>query len=357
MTNVCFFNSIKFWGGGEKLQFENALFFHNKGYQVTIACASGSPLMEKASEVGIPTFAIHLTSLSFLNPAKRQKLKTFFKSKKIDTVIFTTSQDTKAGGFAAKSAGVERIIYLRGLAAPIKGSFINRQLFRKTLTHIVANSEATKQKILENLTGVLPEEKVRVIYHGIEISDKKDALFPVENNKIILGNAGRLTKQKGQENLILLAKHLKKRALNFELQIAGTGELEEELKNSIVKNNLEEEVKLLGFVENVPNFMKGLDIFILSSLWEGFGFVIVEAMEKSKPVVAFNLSSNPEIITEGETGFLVDYPDMEAFADRIQQLAENTELRSNMGKAGRLRAETHFEIEERISEFEQYISN
>lgn len=357
MTNICFFNSIKFWGGGEKLQFENALFFHNKGYQVTIACASESPLMKKAKKAGILTFTIHLSSLSFLNPVKRQRLKSFFTSNKIDTVIFTTSQDAKAGGFAAKSAGVERIVYLRGLAAPIKGSAVNRELFGKTLTHIVANSEATKRKILENLSGVLSEKKVKVIYHGIEMSENKDALFPVENNKIILGNAGRLTKQKGQEHLIKLAKHLKERGLNFELQIAGTGELEDELKASIVQHKLAQEVKLLGFVEDIPNFMKSLHIFVLSSLWEGFGFVIVEAMEKSKPVIAFNLSSNPEIIAEGRTGYLVDFPDMETFADRVQYLAENEELRTKLGKAGRQRAETHFEIQERISEFEEYISN
>lgn len=356
MTNVCFFNSINFWGGGEKLQFDNALFFHKKGYNVTIACAPNSPLMKKSNEAGIATFAIHLSSLSFLNPFKQQKLKSFFKSNKIDTVIFTTSQDAKAGGFAAKSAGVQRIVYLRGLAATIKGSSVNKKLFGETMTHIVANSEATKSKILENLRDTIPENKVKVIYHGIEILSSEDSKTKKVKDKLILGNAGRLTEQKGQQHLIPLAKILKDRGLNFEIQIAGTGELEEELKNSITEQNLENEVKLLGFVEDVPNFMYNLDIFVLSSLWEGFGFVIVEAMEKSKPVVAFNLSSNPEIITEGETGFLIDFPDMETFADRIQQLAENNELRNAMGKAGRQSATERFEINDRISELEQYIS-
>jgi glycosyltransferase involved in cell wall biosynthesis len=358
MRNVCFFNSIKFWGGGEKLQFENALQFHKKGYNVTIACAPDSPLMQKAKTEGISTFGIHLSSLSFLNPIKRQKLISFYKTQAIDTVIFTTSQDAKAGGLAAKKAGVKRIVYLRGLAVPIKGSFVNKKLFSDVLTHIVANSEATKNKILENLSEVIPYEKVKVIYHGIDIpSERKSSSSKKKSGRIVLGNAGRLTKQKGQQHLIPLAKLLKERGLSFELQIAGTGELEEELKTSIEQNNLKDEVKLLGFVEDVPSFMESLDIFVLSSIWEGFGFVIVEAMEKSKPVVAFNLSSNPEIITDGKTGFLIEYPDMEALADKIQQLAEDDQLRQDMGNSGRKSAERRFEISERISEFEQYISS
>ncbi len=358
MKNVCFFNSIKFWGGGEKLQFENALIFHKKGYNVTIACAANSLLMEKAKQANITTFAIQFSSLSFLNPLKRKKLQYFYKKNKIDTVVFTTSQDAKAGGIAAKRAHVKRIVYLRGLAAPIKGSAINRYLFGKVLTHIVANSEATKSKILKNLLDTISEESIKVIYHGIE---QNQALNPVsiQNNtgKIILGNAGRLTKQKGQQHLIPLAKILKERGLDFELLIAGSGELEAELKTSIQENGVENEVKLLGFVEDVPAFMQRLDIFVLSSLWEGFGFVIVEAMEMAKPVVAFNLSSNPEIITQNKTGFLIEFPNLEAFADKIQQLTEDKNLRNKMGIDAKKSALERFEINERVTEFENYISN
>jgi len=150
MTNICFFDSVRFWGGGEKLHLEYALEFRKKNYNVILAAAKNSPLSQKGNIHNLEVFQISVGNISFFNPFKIIKLVLFYKRKKIDTVIFSTSQDLKLGSISAKLAGVKNIVYLRGLAVPIKRNLINLIILKYILTHIVANSEETKKKILQN---------------------------------------------------------------------------------------------------------------------------------------------------------------------------------------------------------------
>jgi glycosyltransferase involved in cell wall biosynthesis len=361
MKNVCFFNTVKFWGGGEKQHLEYAAKFKENNYRVYLAVSGDSPLSRKGKEENMLIFNIYAGNISFLNPFKYIRLFRFYKKEKIDTVIFTSSQDLKLGALSAKLAGVPAIVYYRGLAAPVKNSFLNRFLFNHVLTRIVANSEETKRTILQNLTKSIDPDKVKVIYHGIDL-DIFDGKIKTESNSVfqnqpgvILGNAGRLTSQKGQNYLIEIANRLKQKNIRFTLFIAGTGEMKPTLEKLIDKYNLHKEVILLGFVEDVENFMHTIDIFVLTSLWEGFGYVLVEAMAGYKPVVAFNLSSNPEIVIDNQTGFLVDYPDIETFCRKIELLINDENLRLQFGKEGRERVEKLFQLNDRIAEFEHYL--
>ena len=92
--------------------------------------------------------------------------------------------------------------------------------------------------------------------------------------------------------------------------IAGEGKLKESLLQKSVEEGVAEQLRFLGFVDNMPQFLHSIDIFLLPSHWEGFGYVIAEAMYCEKPVVAFNVSSNPEIVSNNETGFLVEHGDV-----------------------------------------------
>jgi glycosyltransferase involved in cell wall biosynthesis len=361
MMNICFFNTLKPWGGGEKFYFDYALGFQKKGHRVFIVCSKNSVLSQKATACGLPQFNVEVKVLSALNPLKVFKLVRFFKREKIDSVMFSTSQDLKLGGLSSKLAGVEKIIYRRGLAKTIKNRFINRMIFKNILTHIIANSEETKRTILQNLSKYVDADKIKVIYNGIHVGKRDVKVKPLEkiNEKsrgIVLGNAGRLTIQKGQQYLLEVAKILKKRNIDYTLFIAGTGKLKDELNNKIKAYNLEDQVILLDFVEEMERFICSIDIFLFSSVWEGFGYVLAEAMIKSKPVVAFNITSNPEIINEGVTGFLVDYPDVKQFAEKVELLIRDEVLRKQIGENGKKSVYDRFVIEDRISELEAYLT-
>ena len=219
-----------------------------------------------------------------------------------------------------------------------------------------------KKRILQNFKKSIDKDKVKTIYHGIDVStsnvidaDKKLEEITARSRGVILGNAGRLTPQKGQQHLVEIAKILKEKKVEFTLFLAGTGELQKELESLIEKYDLHKEVILLGFVKDMDSFMNSIDVFLLTSIWEGFGYVLVEAMIKSKPVLAFDISSNPEIVTANETGYLIDYPDVNMFAQKAQLLIEDEVLRRKLGEEGRRSVIARFNLSERITEFEYYL--
>lgn len=361
MKNVCFFNSIKFWGGGEKLHLEYAIEFKKKNYNVFLASNPSSPLWTKASSEQLKTYPVSVKNLSFLNPFKILKLVRFYNENMIDTVIFSASQDLKLGSIAAKIAGVKNIVYLRGLAVPVKANLVNRFVFKSLLTHIISNSDETKRTILRSLGKYIDNNKVKTIYHGIDVNkltnDKTLILKEIKEkgHGVILGNAGRLTSQKGQDKLLMVAKKLKSQNVDFTLFIAGTGELKTKLEKTIDEYDIRKEVVLLGFVDNMELFMNSIDIFLLTSEWEGFGYVLVEAMIKSKPVVAFNKTSNPEIVQQNVSGFLVEYPHLDMFTEKTKLLIKDSHLRKKMGEASKLNVIERFQLADRITELEHYL--
>lgn len=362
MKHLCFFNSTSFWGGGEKLFLDYAARFQLKGYEVTVACSASSPLEKKALNYGLQTLQVKVNNFSFLNPLAIKKVSSALKASGIDTIFFITSEDVKFGGLAAHRAKIARVVYLRGLAVKIKPSLINKYVFTNCLTHFISNSNETKQLAIGNFNSRV-KEKSHIIYHGIDIplfdkqATEKKFEFRDNPNQIIIGNAGRLTKQKGQLYLIEIAKRLKEKGLNFKIVIAGTGELEKELQQKIKEQQLEAFIEMLGFVSKVPSFMTAIDIFALTSIWEGFGFVITEAMAASKPVVAFNRTSNPEVITDGETGVLVDYPDVNDFANQIEKMTLQRDWRKTLGTQGRKSLESRFDIHQIIDELEDHLTS
>ena len=194
--------------------------------------------------------------------------------------------------------------------------------------------------------AVTPKERIHIIYNGIDLQayDREEAvpLYTKTRDEVVLGNAGRLVEQKGQHYLIELAAILKARNIKFKLLIAGTGKLEVELKQYARTLNVEQEVLFVGFVERIKSLMESLDIFLLSSLYEGFGFVLAEAMAARKPVVAFHASSNPELVVHGQTGFLAEVGNIAELARYVEELIHDDDKRRTFGLNARKRVEEKF---------------
>jgi glycosyltransferase involved in cell wall biosynthesis len=163
--------------------------------------------------------------------------------------------------------------------------------------------------------------------------------------------------QKGQETLIRLARRLKSKGYSFVIQIAGDGKLKDHLEQMAHEQGVAEQVRFLGFVETVPQFLQTIDIFLLPSHWEGFGYVLAEAMYCRKPVVAFDVSSNPEIVRNNETGFLVTYGDLDAFMEKVELLINDHNLRRDMGQAARQSVVERFSIQNTLTAVEQLLYN
>ena len=142
-----------------------------------------------------------------------------------------------------------------------------------------------------------------------------------------------MSKHKGQNNFIDIAKIMSKKRINYKKIIAGVGELEQDLNNEIIENGLEENIKLLGFCDNVSDFFLSIDIFAFPSLWEGFGYSLAEAMYFNKPIVAYDISSNKEIIGDYKYSTLVELGDNLSFTNAIIEYSKELESinKSNFG--------------------------
>ncbi|MDT7829795.1 glycosyltransferase [Pricia sp. S334] len=339
MKTICFFNSTTAWGGGEKWHLEVCTHLHDLGYPVLAIVHQKSELFKRLSNTGIPCRGIKVGNLSFFSPFKINTVRYLLRENNVGTIVMNLSRDLKLAGLAARWEGLKRIIYRRGSAIPIKNSFLNRYYFSHVVTEVLANSEATKKTVLARNPGLFPENKIKVIYNGIDIEgflarpirpvyQKKDA------DEIVLCNLGRLEFQKNQRFLIALAAELQRREIKCMLVIGGTGRLRDELQGLVEQLHVQERVTFAGFIDNPPDLICSGDIFVLSSLWEGFGYVLAEAALCEKPIVAFDCSSNPEVVRDGSTGFLTPVDNVNAFADKVQFLAEHPKQREEMGRRG-----------------------
>ena len=342
--NICFFNTTKFWGGGEKWHFEAAEMMSKTQNKTFFICDRESELSNRLAGINVTQFHITANNLSFLNAAKVNRLVQFLKNNKVDTVIFNSPKDLKLGGKAAQKAGVKNIVYRRGIAVGVKKKRMTANLFKNVVTHFIFNSNTTKKLLIKHYKQIVDAKKSAIIYNAIEFPKEVEKLANLSpNSQIIIGNAGRLVTQKAQHYLIDIAKKLKNKNLDFKILVAGEGPLYGGLQEEIEKQNLNKHIELLGFVNDMNSFMEQIDIFVSTALWEGFGFVLAEAMVAKKPVLAFDLSSNPELVTDGENGFLIPPNNIDLFAEKLAELINDESLRNEMGERAHTFAKTNFE--------------
>ena len=358
---IAFFNSTKSWGGGEKWHFEISAALAGSGWDTVVFTNNKSELYNRLANAGMRVYKVRITNLSFLNPVKILQLTALFKHENIEAIVLNLSADLKAAGLAAKLAGIRKIIYRRGSAIPIKNSLLNRIIFKKIVTGIIANSRETKETILKNNPKLFPADKIEIIYNGLDLKkyESEDIIrtFRENGNKFVVGNLGRLVKQKGQHYLVDLAAILKERHLPVKLIIGGTGPLKENLVQQAKEKKVEDMVVFAGFISDVKGFMMSLDAFVLTSLWEGFGYVIAEALYFKKPVIAFDVSSNPELIENEKDGFLVKLGDINTIADKIEYLYKNSKILTQLGENGYKKIKEEFTFDQTLANFISFISS
>jgi len=205
---------------------------------------------------------------------------------------------------------------------------------------VVAISEGVRRELLDIVPGV--EGRTRVIYNaGVDEEVRAlgaEPFDPPPGEGPVVVACGRLTEQKGFADLLDAFAALR-RALPARLWIVGEGELRGELEARARRLGIADHVWFAGFQRNPYRVMAAADVFALSSLWEGFGNVIVEAMAVGLPVVATDCPHGPaEIIRDGETGVLVPPADPAAMAAALERVLRDEALRGRLRAAGGRRA-------------------
>jgi glycosyltransferase involved in cell wall biosynthesis len=206
---------------------------------------------------------------------------------------------------------------------------------------IVALSQGIAQQLVE--MGLADSDRLTVIHNaGLDDEIYETKEFPINERAVpgepLLVACGSLTEQKGYPYL-LDAFHRVRNEREAKLWILGEGERRDQVESKIGALGLEEEVELLGFRDNPFKFMAAADVFVLSSLWEGFGNVVVEAMACGTPVVATDCPHGPgEIITHRESGLLVPPANAETLAEALLRVLDDQALQERLVESGHERA-------------------
>jgi glycosyltransferase involved in cell wall biosynthesis len=171
------------------------------------------------------------------------------------------------------------------------------------------------------------------------------AKYGIKSNELLVGTVGRLVFQKGMDTFIKAAALVVGKQPNVRFVIAGDGDLREELEELTRSLEIADRVQFLGFmteIEDVMSLISSLDLFVLSTRFEGLGLVYLEAMALQRPVVGSKISPITEVVKDGETGLLANVDDPEDFARAILKLLQDSELRQRMGKAGPTHVESNY---------------
>jgi len=228
-----------------------------------------------------------------------------------------------------------------------KRVFANQFLFSKK-DSVIAVGNQVKQALIVN-EGI-PENKIEVIYNGIDvhrfipnpdIRDQTRRNLGIQADETVVIHVARLDPLKDHLSAIK-AFELLKETPGIKLLIVGEGPERNNIQAEISKLGLQTRVSMLGLRDDIPDLLNAADACLLTSRSEGIPLTLAEAMATQLPVVATNVGGVPEIVKDRETGFLCDAGDTESLASSISKLCSSPEQRAAFGQAGRKRIIEHF---------------
>lgn len=257
---------------------------------------------------------------------------------------------------AARRAGVRRVFTSGHNDDPFRYRLpirlIQAYLWQR-LTGGIAISEAVRQFMIR--VEFAPPRKVQTIHYGLTPPAPDLAVrarfrqeLGIAEDALIIGSVCRLIEQKGLPHAIRAFHQIADQFPEAHYVIIGDGLLRPALEQQIAALNLGGRVHLPGWRSNAAALMPAYDVFLMPSLWEGFGLVVLEAMAACLPVIASRISALPEIVVENQTGLFTAPADESALAAHMARLLADPARREGMGAAGRARLESEFSLSKMI---------
>jgi sugar transferase (PEP-CTERM/EpsH1 system associated) len=315
-------------------------------------------LRSEFDSAGVPVYVIEKRpGIDLLLPFK---LRDLFLAKGIEIVHSHNFSPWLYSALGARLGGIPRIFHTEHSNVDAFERKANIELFLSFITRRIISDS---RKVTDFMTGVqkINMDKIRTILNGIDVdrygpggsqgSGKAD--LGLDADDFLIGTVSRLVKVKDLITLLTAFNLVLRTVKNASLIIVGEGETRMELEEFIRDNGLSGRVKLLGARRDIPELLKLMDVFVLSSLSEGLSISLIEAMASEVPVVVTNVGGNPEVVIDKVTGFLVPVRSPDKMADAIVSILNNAGLADTFGKAGRERVMTTFNLNTMVREYEK----
>lgn len=342
-------------GGLERMVLELVKLQHRQGHRCQVICLfePGSQAHE-LDALGIPVTGCHKRrGLDLRALARARRL-----IQRHDTDVLHTHNAVAhyLAVLASFRLGIRRVINTR------HGMGINQRtgrrewLYRRALTRtdtVVTVCEAARRDAVS--LGIVPLPMATVVPNGIAVESFAPAsaamrqrlrqLLGLDEHHTLIGNVGRLNWAKDQVGLIRAFRHLHAQRADTALVLIGDGELRAQLQQCAEQEGVRDSVYFLGDRTDVHELLQGLDLFVLSSLSEGYSMALLEACAVALPIVATDVGGNAEIVHDGHTGRLVPPGDQLALADAMLALLREPQQASACGRAAREWVEAYGSLE------------
>jgi glycosyltransferase involved in cell wall biosynthesis len=311
--------------------------------------------------------------------ALRQMIK-FIKNQKYEIVHTHYAKAGLLGRIAAKRAGVPIIIHTyhtfswkvahvfhlsgwRNALSSLKEKlYVAIERYAASLcSALITVCELNKKEALNR--RIAPSDKIMTIYSGIDFNrfhvPSVDRIrlcqkFGLLHKFPIVGTVGRLSVQKSPVDFVKAAKIVLARHPSVQFLIIGDGPLEAATRREIAS---EDRIKMIGFYENIPEILAMVDIFALSSLWEGLGRALTEAMTMRLPVAVTSVGGVPELVIHKETGLLSPPGNPDKLAENILWLLHHPQEAKMMGERARQKVLSDFSAEKMVESIDHLYQN
>ncbi len=325
-------------------------------------------LKDVCDELGLPIYILP-TKGNFDRTLKRRLCELIGRDK-YDVVHTHLPLSQYYGRKAAIKMGVPCIIsseqntYHHKTRIPF--SLIERSLAKKT-SKIIACSESVRDHLIDKV--MLPPTKIKVIWNSVDtnvfkpVEDRDKAKkaiykrFHIPEDRMLGGVVAHLSTQKGHDSLLRALPHVLKTVPNFHLLLVGDGDLKDSLVLLAEELGIMKHVTFAGVQEDIASILNALDIFMLPSLWEGFGIAAIEAMACRIPVIVSYVGGLKEIVTDRDNGLVISRSYPEGIAKAILRLATDEKFRDRLAARGLETVREKFDVADMVRKVEKvYLS-
>lgn len=352
--------STKAMGGQELAVLLHAEGLMKRGHQLRLVLEPESPIFHAASAKGLPVVPLRMSQAHY--PSAILALRRMLRRESPDVLHMNSSRDTWIGTIAARLVHPRPgLVRTRHISTPLNKSVTTRLLYRRLVDRVVVTGvEMTRRALIER-DGLEPD-RVDAFPIGIDIThftpgapqaDLREELGLDKDHRLV-GMISYLRSYKGHEYLIEAAARVLSRMNKVTFVLVGEGPEEAHIRSRIDALGLRHGVRILGFRPDLLNVFRSLDAFVIPSV-EGDTIpqVILQAFAMGLPVVSTTIGSIPDVVREGDTGFVVPPRNAEALADRIETLLADPGLGRQMGARGRRMVEEEFSLERMLDRLEE----
>ena len=346
-------NTEKTWRGGEQQTLYLLQLLKERGVFCHLVCQAGSPMAERAVRAGVEVFP--MTMRGEIDLAAGLRIRKLIKRFKYDIVHSHTSHAHTLAFLASIGTGVTRLVTRRVDFSIYRHSFLKLSgiKYRYWADYYIAISHKIKNVMV---TDGIPGRRIYVVHSGIDphrfgqaTCDRLLSEFDIKENQRVVINVAHLAEHKGQKYLVRAIPRVLVKLPDTRFFIIGQGELMDELKKTASDLGIEKALVFTGFRDDVAGFYRIADLYVMSSVQEGLGTAVLDALALEIPVVATRSGGLPEIIQDGKTGRLVAPADPAALAEGIFDMLTHTELAGMMAARGKQRVLQDFSIDAMVS--------